>query len=39
MLVLKTEEGEKVEGAPATRAGQRRPWRVVEGDTAELALT
>jgi hypothetical protein len=36
MLVLKTEEGERVEGAPATSAGQRRPWRVAEEERGQI---
>jgi hypothetical protein len=37
MLVTETEEGERVEGTLATRAGQRRPWRAAEGETPDRA--
>jgi hypothetical protein len=32
-----TEEGEMVEGTPATRTGQRWPWRAAEGKTPNRA--
>jgi hypothetical protein len=38
MLVLKIEERERAEGAPATRSRKRRPWRCGGGD-AQLSLT
>jgi hypothetical protein len=37
MLVPETEEGERVEGTPATRAGQRRPWWATKGGTPNRA--
>jgi hypothetical protein len=37
MLVPKTEGRERVEGTPATLAGQRRPWRAAEEETPNRA--